>query len=517
MMDLNFAARFVEEILHLDKRKPRDYACVVFNKAQFTSLRLKVVFIVALPMFFTLAGLSYYQYYREQQVLLKQLDDIAYNFGEAIAGGLRHIMLNRDQSMMSTALSEISAQSSILHIALYNSKSELIATNDPGYFDITPDRLSPGCVECHEKKNYQDFRSLVIRTLGRDDALRTSVPIRNEVECYSCHAENEDVLGVLVIDFSLESLDSRISGGITLNLILSIVVTLFVSLAVYYWIETIVIGRLKLFEGPIHQFSDRDFSARVEVDRSGEDEITRLQKGINQMAVELERQLEIEHKAINARFQAIIEERKRLSRELHDSTAQILGYVTTKAAAVRLFVEKGNREEAVIELNQLEAAARSVFADLRQAIMDLNTIPDEDWDIVFVLRTYVNSFERYSQISATIVVESVDGLKLPPESYLQVLRIVQEALANVRKHSRASKVDVRIAVESHSVLEIIIKDNGVGFDTHAADRDSRVHFGLNSMEERAQSIGANLSVLSEPGKGAEVRLVIPLVRTEGDI
>jgi len=460
----------------------------VYNKTLFTSLRLKVVFVVALPMFLTLAGLSYYQYYRERQALFRQLDDIAFNFGDAIAGGLRHVMRNRDQAMMATVLNEISAQPSILHTALYNSRSELIATNDPGYFDITPNRSSPGCIECHERENYQEFRSLVIRTPLKEDVLRTSVPIRNEPECYACHAADEDVLGVLVVDFSLASLESQITGGITFNLIMSILVTLIVSLAVYFWIETIVIRRLKLFDGPIHQFGNGDFSARVEVDQPAEDEITRLQKGINQMAVELERHLEIERKAIDARFQGIIEERKRLARELHDSTAQILGYVTTKTAAVRLFVEKGNREEAVIELNQLEVAARSVFADLRQAIMDLNTIPDEDWDIVFVLRTYVNSFERYSQIPATIIVESVDGLKLPPESYLQILRIVQEALANVRKHSRASKVDVRIAVESKNMLEILIKDNGVGFDPKAADRDSGVHFGLNSMQERAQFV-----------------------------
>lgn len=499
------------------KENPEGMLDAVSKKILFTSLRLKVVFIVALPMFLTLAGLSYYQYYREQQALFRQLDDIAYNFGEALVGGLQHIMLNRDEAMMSTALSEISAQPSILHIVLYNSRSELIATNDPGYFDVTPDQSSPGCVECHEKKNYEDFRSLVIRTPTKEDALRTSIPIRNEPECYSCHASDKDVLGVLVIDFSLESLESRIAGGITLNLVISIIVTLAVSLAVYYWIEIIVIRRLKLFDGPIHQYGDGDFSTRVEVDQSVEDEITRLQKGINQMAVELERQLEIEHKAIDARFQAIIEERKRLSRELHDSTAQILGYVTTKAAAVRLFVEKGNREEAVSELNQLEVAARSVFADLRQAIMDLNTIPDEDWDIVFVLRTYVNSFERYSQIPATIIVESVDGLKLPPESYLQVLRIVQEALANVRKHSHANKVNVRIAVVSKSMLEILIRDNGGGFDPNDPDRDISVHFGLNSMRERALSIGAVFEISSEPGKGTEIKLIVPLAGKEGEV
>lgn len=482
----------------------------MLKKIPFISLRLKTVLVIALPMFLTLAGLSYYQYYREQQALFSQLDNIAFNFGTAIVGSLKHIMINRDPAMMSAVLSEISKQPTILNTALYNSESDLIATNNPGYFDVAPDRSSTGCIECHQQADYQRLRSLVIRTPTDIDALRTSIPIRNEPECYSCHPSSENVLGVLVVDFSLESLESQVKGGITFNLILSILATLAASLTVYYWIEVMIIKRLDLFRQPIQLFGSGDFSARVKTSGSVEDEITSLQKGFNKMAVELERQKVIEHKAIDARFQAIIEERKRLARELHDSTAQILGYVTTKTAAVRLFIETGKHEEAASELKQLEEASRSVFADIRQAIMDLNTIPDEDWDIVFVLRTYINSFERYSQIPVTLTVESVDGLKLPPESYLQILRIVQEALANVRKHSQASKVDVRISVDSKNKLEIIIRDNGVGFDPGSQERDAGMHFGINSMSDRAEAIGARLDILSKPENGTEIILVIPL-------
>jgi signal transduction histidine kinase len=483
----------------------------VFPKKPFISLRLKIVLVVALPMFITLAGLSLYHYYRERQALLKQLDDNAYNFGEAIAGSLRHAMLARDQSMLETTLQEISVQPSILNIALYNTESDLVATNNPEYFDPAINRSSPGCVECHGQENYQDLQSLVIRTPLKEDMLRTSVPIRNEPDCYSCHASDRDVLGVLMLDFSLQSMESHIVNDITYNLMISLLITLMASIAVYYWIEVLIIRRLELFRKPIEHFGDGEFSARVTVDRSLRDEITTLQNGFNNMAVELERRAEAESNAVDARLQAIIEERKRLARELHDSTAQVLAYVTTKAAAVRIFIEKNNREEAVVELNQLEAASRSVFADIRQAIMDLNTVPEEDWDIVFLLRTYVNSFQRYSQIPVTFVVDRVEDVKLAPEVYLQILRIVQESLANVRKHSNASKVEVGVSVDSMNNLVVRIADNGVGFEPGSPNIDPDMHFGLHSMQERAQAIGAGLEITSARGEGTELKLVIPLI------
>ena len=174
----------------------------VLSKIPFVSLRVKLVILITLPMFITLAGLSYYQYYREQQTLLKQLDDIAYNFGEVIVGSLRHTMLERDPAMTTMVLNEIGSQSSILHTALYNSKSELVATNAADYFGDA-DRSSPGCVECHQNGNKEGFRSLVIQTPTGGDVLRTDIPIRNEPECYSCHSKDGEVLGVLVIDYSV--------------------------------------------------------------------------------------------------------------------------------------------------------------------------------------------------------------------------------------------------------------------------------------------------------------------------
>ena len=477
----------------------------------FISLRIKIVLVVALPMFLTLAGLSYYHYYRERQALFKQVNDNAYNFGEAIAGSLRHTMLSRDQAMLTSAMQEISTQPSILNIALYNPASMLIATNTPEYFDASTGLSSPGCVECHGQADYQDLQSLVIRTPAKEDMLRTSIPIRNEPECHACHSSSEDTLGVLMVDFSLKSMESYVVKDITFNLIISILVTLLASIAVYYWIEILVIRRLEMFSKPIQRFGDGDFEARVNVDRSFEDEVTTLQNGFNNMTIELERRAEAESNAVNARFQAIIEERKRLARELHDSTAQVLAYVITKAAAVRIFIEKDNRGEAVTELNQLEEAARSVFADIRQAIMDLNTIPEENWDIVFLLRTYVNSFQRYSAIPTTFVVDRVDDVKLQPEVYLQILRIVQEGLANVRKHSNASKVDVAVKVDSQNNLIVQIMDNGIGFEPESQNIDPDLHFGLNSMKERAQAIGAHLEITSVRGEGTELKLTIPFI------
>ncbi len=193
----------------------------------------------------------------------------------------------------------------------------------------------------------------------------------------------------------------------------------------------------------------------------------------------------IENARLHAQVQslAILEERERIAREMHDGLAQVLGYVNTKAQAVRELLNAGRIEEASSQLAQLESMAREVYADIREAILGLRTSLSPDRTLMSVLKEY---FYHYRQLYGIAVeIEGEPGsLPFPPEVEVQLLRIVQEALTNVRKHAQATAVKIRF-LEGAEEVQIIIEDNGRGFDPQHLPPSPWPRFGLQSMRERA--------------------------------
>ncbi len=215
----------------------------------------------------------------------------------------------------------------------------------------------------------------------------------------------------------------------------------------------------------------------------------------------------------NARLQdqlrslAVSKERVRIGGELHDGMAQILAYVNTKAQAVRGHLERDRAEEARSQLEQLATAARTAYTDAREAILALRTELGPKYPLEDALSDFLGSWEQQSGIRVELTIEGRSHLE--PMAELQLLRIVQEALANARKHSGAAMVKVgmrRVA----SRLQLTVADDGVGFDPYALQRSEFPRFGLAIMRERAESVGGSVTVYSRPGAGTRVIIYVPL-------
>jgi nitrate/nitrite-specific signal transduction histidine kinase len=209
---------------------------------------------------------------------------------------------------------------------------------------------------------------------------------------------------------------------------------------------------------------------------------------------------------------AIAEERERIAREMHDSLAQVLGYVNTKTQAVQELLRQGQNERALVQVGQLGEAARSAYADVREGILALRTSLGPGRGFLDALAEYLRLWREQSGIQAELLVQPAGATldRLPPAAELQLLRIVQEALANVRKHARARHTVVRITVEPDAVETVVI-DDGTGFEparAHFAD-DRSPHFGLSTMRERAESAGGTLEIVSTPSEGTRVVARIP--------
>lgn len=204
---------------------------------------------------------------------------------------------------------------------------------------------------------------------------------------------------------------------------------------------------------------------------------------------------------------AVLEERERISKELHDGLAQVIGYVITKSQATRQLLRK--IEVANDYLVELENVAQEVYTDTREAILGLRTASSGDRTLVSAVREYMSRFTQMHGIKTTLEVGDRIIPSLSPQVELQAIRIVQEALSNVRKHAEATRATVRMTSEDH-VVKIIVEDDGKGFDLYKLGDSDVSKFGLRTIKERAESIRSQLGIESSAGSGTKVTLTIPL-------
>jgi nitrate/nitrite-specific signal transduction histidine kinase len=179
---------------------------------------------------------------------------------------------------------------------------------------------------------------------------------------------------------------------------------------------------------------------------------------------------------------AVLEERERIARELHDGLAQVLGYINTQTLAVKMLLESGRIGAATSELDAMGAVSREVYGDVREAIVGLRTAPK---GLVPTLREYLGRLPRTagSEIDLRVAAEA-EEVALAPSTEIQVVRIVQEALSNVRKHAGASRVEVSVEADEDEIAVEIV-DDGHGFDPLLPDRTGWPRLGLQTMRERA--------------------------------
>lgn len=483
----------------------------------FRSIRWKVALGMALPILIAFWGYSIAHYYREKALLIRYTEQTAIQMGEMARDSLWHAMLKNDREMLQEMLIDMGNQQNILRVAVFDADARLKMTNQPADFTPAPALISSGCVECHQPTGILQKYSVILDSPDfSEPILRSGIVIYNEPECYQCHDPAQKKLGMVNADYSLLGLTDQIYSDLLTDFVISIILSMAFTLMIYIVAHFLIVKRVEMMRLPLGLYALGDLSSRIQMPvKASNDEIDDLIKAFNQTAAALERELRLKERANNTRYQAVMEERQRLARELHDSTAQVLGYVRNKATAVRLLIEQKKLPDAVQQLRQLDEAAGNVFADLRQAILDLKTDIREGQDIVSVLTEYALNFERYSDIPTEVVNEDVGEIQAPTGSDLQLLCIVQEALANVRKHSGATRAVVTLQVDDQKTLIITIRDDGVGFDPADDSAERKPHFGLETMQERAGAIGASFEIISNREEGTQVIVKLPLI-TEGE-
>ncbi len=203
-------------------------------------------------------------------------------------------------------------------------------------------------------------------------------------------------------------------------------------------------------------------------------------------------------------YKTMIQERARLAREIHDGLAQTIGFLKLQGAQMSGYLQRGEFERAQQKFDQFYAVLAEAYQDTRQAIDGLRISPDEDG-----LPRWLSQLAAEFQDLTGINVELEIGKLIPflrPEVQAQLIRIVQEALSNVRKHAQARCVWIACYQADNDLL-LEVRDDGVGFVVDEAAGPSR--YGLRSMRERADLVGADFQVVSSPLEGVIIRVRIP--------
>jgi signal transduction histidine kinase len=198
---------------------------------------------------------------------------------------------------------------------------------------------------------------------------------------------------------------------------------------------------------------------------------------------------------------AVIEERNRVARDLHDSAKQKAFAALAQLGAVSGIL-KTDPDNVWTHLGEAENLVYEVIQELTFLIQEMYPMALKEKGLATTLREYVFEWENRNGVMINLTIKNPTRMKLETEQ--AIYRMIQEALANVARHSQANQVDVSLVFKDKTV-ELVVQDNGVGFNARSKPNG----MGLRTIQERADSIGGHASIQSEPGQGTKLVITTP--------
>lgn len=256
------------------------------------------------------------------------------------------------------------------------------------------------------------------------------------------------------------------------------------------------------------QMWNRELDARVQEQTRACEE---AQWELRQLYEELQRKEQIRRELLRRVFSAQEEERKRISRELHDETCQVL---TGLAYALDEAIETFPSPEFKPQLEHMRKLVITALREIQHIILDLRPTMLDHLGLVPALRWYAESRLDGTGIRFTLH-EQGEPMRLPPAVETALFRVTQEAINNIARHSRATRAECLLHF-TPTQIQVLIRDNGKGFDPQTIFHSNaqRRGLGLLGMQERMSTVGGRVEIDSTPGEGTLVRLTAP-IHTEG--
>ncbi|MDQ0111223.1 sensor histidine kinase [Paenibacillus harenae] len=202
------------------------------------------------------------------------------------------------------------------------------------------------------------------------------------------------------------------------------------------------------------------------------------------------------------KFSAVIEERQRLARELHDAVSQQLFAISMTATAVSRTIERDwSRAKRQVQL--IEEMAAVAQSEMRALLLHLRPVHLDGKNLGQALAALIE--ELLQKVPMTISLEVDESIVLNPQAEDHLFRIAQEALSNTLRHSKAERMEIKL-LRSDGGVQMILSDSGIGFDLEAKKQTS---YGLLTMEERVNELGGSLKMTSKVGEGTHILIWVP--------
>jgi signal transduction histidine kinase len=216
-------------------------------------------------------------------------------------------------------------------------------------------------------------------------------------------------------------------------------------------------------------------------------------------------QLRMRH--VRSHLAAVLQERLKLAREIHDTLAQAFVGISAQLDALETCLPE-NLRPAHIYLELARRMSQHSLTEARRSVMDLRSAALNNQDLSAALQCGARNWTQGSAVDVEVDVRG-DVRTLSEDVEHNLLRIAQEAVTNALKHAHPSKITVRLLGNDHN-LTLRVSDNGCGFEPEDAFVGMGGHFGLIGIRERAERIGGELRLESQPGRGTQVEVSVPL-------
>lgn len=204
-------------------------------------------------------------------------------------------------------------------------------------------------------------------------------------------------------------------------------------------------------------------------------------------------------------IEACEQERKKLSREIHDGPAQMLANVMMRSDLIERVQRERGPDEALVEIRSLKVMVRNALYEVRRIIYDLRPMALDDLGLVPTLRKYLQTTEDYNNGVNLNFVNLGQVKRLPSDMEVALFRLVQEAVQNSLKHADPKQIQVKLSI-SKEMVTVVVKDDGKGFDSSIQKEGS---FGLVGMRERVELLEGEMTIDSQPGAGTLVFIQVP--------
>jgi len=473
----------------------------------YQSLRFKIVIGLVALLTVTMTILFTIQYFQHREKMIRNLqENVSPHLTQMVNDVLKSSMLSKNKGEMKYILEVASQYPDVKKIFILNRVGRIITSIDDKEIGRIIELRDPTCQVCHHGTAKALNKTVIYSSLQGEKIFRNVNPIYNRKECFSCHKPEEKITGVLVTDFTLSNIEKQLRAELKENILLLFFAISISTFVIGIALNQLVINKLQHFVEAASLFGRGDFKRTISF--KSDDEIKRLADSFNLMAKTLTEKMRVEREYLSQIIEAQENERRRISRELHDEIGQALTAIKfnldmmDKELPQTLLTVRGRLGDAKSLSNQTLTAMRQLSMDLRPTMLDeLGLIP--------TLRWYIQNFSNRLNIDSQFQAIGFEE-KLPPQIETAFYRIVQEALNNISKHAGANRVEIFFE-HRDSTICASITDNGRGFDLdrvyHPASPGRG--FGIIGMQERVSLLGGKMDIQSSPGRGTRIHIKVP--------